>query len=121
MEKVEASKLERLLIGLVLHRMSLWLWLSVALAIAIFYFARHMLGVMLFKLALMTMAGYLGYWVARALERGHRPHELQERAQGALEDGSGERAWQLEQLAAQASMRRVLIVAACLVASAMGG
>lgn len=128
--------LDVLLADFITHRMSLWLWISVAIAAAIFFLARHMLGVALFKLGLITIASYVGYWVSRALE-SQRPTDLLDQA-AALRAGPGptpanplgdnppspqdlERAWQLEQLAANVCMRRGWIVAACLIASAMGG
>lgn len=122
--------LDVVLAEFITHRMSLWLWISVAIAAAIFFLARHMLGVALFKLGLITIASYVGYWISRALE-SQRPTDLLALADQVRNDplGTGypdvatacERAWQLEQLAANVCMRRGWIVAACLIAAAMGG
>lgn len=117
------------------HRMSLWLYASIVGLVLLFFFARHMVGVVGFKVVLLTVAGYLGYWISRALERGQRPHQLLEEAaklrstldslQPHVADdlgaGWGALANQLEARADALSLRRTIIVAACLVASALGG
>jgi hypothetical protein len=122
--------LERAILALVSHRMSLWLWVSVALLVAIFFLARHMIGVALFKLALMTIAMYVGYAGSLAIEgalgfgkRRMRPHEYQaEAAQLRADHGNADpRAWELDQIAAWMLLRRTIIVAAALLASALGG
>lgn len=119
------------------HRMSLWLWISIGLLIAIYFLARHMVGVVIYKIALITIAGYVGYGLSLAIEgamgraAAKRPHEY--RADAAIVRGQAngftaasraealDRAWQLEQLAAWMLWRRAAIVAAVLVASALGG
>ena len=120
-DEPKLGKLESLLVGVFAHRMSIWLWGSVAGLVALFVLARHMVGVVGFKVVLLTTAGYLGYWISRMLERGQRPHQLMNDAAQARAGGDLERAWQLEQLAANLSMRRSWIVSACLIASALGG
>lgn len=114
------GKIESAIVGLFAHRMSLWLWASVAGLVALYFLARHMVGVVGFKVVLMTIAGYLGYWISRLLERGQRPHVLYDR---------GEQLAGTDPIAADAyfqradalALRRTLVVAACLVASALGG
>jgi hypothetical protein len=140
----EPSRLDTILHAFFLHRMSLWLWISVALLVAIFFLARHMIGVALFKLALMTIAMYVGYAGSLAVEgalglrassRRKRPHEYQADAQDfrdcadGVDEGMSDmdratargRAWELDQLAAAMLWRRAMIVSAALIASALGG
>lgn len=127
-QPVSNSPVERVLLALAGHRMSLWLWISVALLVAIFFLARHMIGVVVFKLSLLTIAGYVGYGLSLAVEgclkhgedRARRPHEYRADARQALAAGNAERGWQLEQLAAAMLWRRAMIVSACLLAAALG-
>lgn len=141
-QPVVQGPLERGITLLVAHRMSMWLWVSIALSVAIFFVARHMLSVLLWKVVLLTIAGYIGYTLSLAIEgalalrgdnRRKRPHEIQQealelRAAAATmpEDSAAaaiarERAWQLEQMAVNMLWRRSMIVSAALIASAMGG
>lgn len=120
------------------HRMGLWLWISIALLVAIFFLSRHAINVTLYKIALITIAGYIGYMLSLAIEgcvkvgpaQRKRPHEMQQEA--ALLRGRAERlkmpekfeahdrAWQLEQLAVHMLWRRSVVVGAVLLAAAMG-
>lgn len=119
------------------HRMSAWLWISIALLSAVRYFAPHMIGVALYKLTLITIGGYLGYVLSLAVEgalgitnRRRRPHEYRALARehrlaaesktaAAKAEGLA-RAWELDQQANQMLMRRAIVVAAVLIASALG-
>jgi hypothetical protein len=120
--------------ALVAPRMGLWLWLSIALAVLIWFLAPHMVKVSTYKLSNITIAAYLGYWLARALEGGRRPHELEAQARAALETpwprGSitekefwGQQytiAHELRREANQIRWRRVAIVAVCIIGAALG-
>ncbi|ATE60149.1 putative holin [Thauera sinica] len=57
-------------------RMSGWLYVSLLLAVAIVAIAPHQLPVTLYKLSLIATAGWLGYWLDRALFPYARPHDL---------------------------------------------
>ena len=118
---IPASGWEKSLLALIGHRMSAWLYLTVALVAAVWFFAPHMLSVLLWKGTLLSIAAYLGYWICRAIEQSSaRPHELQARADSEMSSGDPERAWQLEQLAAASYQRRAWVIAACLIAAAIG-
>lgn len=140
MDQPKLSRFEEAIMGVFIHRNSWWLWLSVALLLGIWYLARHMVSVALFKLALITIATYVGYLASLAMEgalglqgkRRQRPHEYQADAQ-ALRDAlvgnaspemktfAYERAWQLDQLAAAMLWRRAMLVSAAMIAISLGG
>lgn len=139
---------EAMLAGLVFPRMGLWLYASIALCVLIWFLAPHMVKVGAYKLALITVAAFIGYHISRALEsRGWRPHELIGKAKNCQKRSyldqfpkhllteqedrvkAGEvdldvvvcqRAWELEQLAAAAYQRRAWVVSACMIAAALG-
>lgn len=121
------ARIGNVLKGIALPRMSVWLYVSIALLGAVWYFASHMLGVILFKAVIITICSFLGDKVARAVEASNRrPHELLAEAE-ALRVGivkatpaDIERAWQLEQLAHGIYYRRALIIGACVIAGALG-
>lgn len=56
-------------------------------------------GLLVWGLAKVTLAAWLGYWIARSMDRGRRPHELPE---GPVRDA--------------ALLRRNLLVAASMIA-----
>lgn len=132
-----SALVERRFQAIVAHRMSAWLWISVGLLVAVFFTARHQLSVVLFKLTLMTIGGYLGYVLSLAAEgalrgsdRAKRPHEYRAdaaelRASVTIDDPHYAEvhalAWQWEQLAAAMLWRRAMICSAALLAAAFGG
>lgn len=141
---VQAGPIERAIYAFVAHRMSLWMWISIAIGVAIYFLAQHMIQVALFKLGLITIASYLGYWIARFLERGERPHEffmqaemlrVQARELAATTTNADERdrakddkvggfltdAYNLQRQGEAIMYRRTAIVCASLLASALGG
>lgn len=107
--------------GLLRARMSGWLYVSVGLAVATLFVAPYQFPVTLYKLSLITVGAWLGYWLDRSLFRGAQPGALLEWQQ--LEDG---RAAPLpltrEQAIAYAAamLRRALIIAAVVIAVALG-
>lgn len=121
------------------HRMGAWLWISVALLVAIYFLARHQIGVAIYKLALITIGGYVGYVLSLALEgtlgfagkRRFRPHELQAFGHACRKEAGAktvaaraellEHAWQYELAAIHMLWRRAMTVGFVLVAAAMGG
>lgn len=114
------SGLGRFLRILFVPRMGVWLWISIVLLIAIWWFAEHMLKVILYKGVLLTLAAFLCDKIARGIERsGKRPHELLQEAD-AIRARDWERSWQLEQLAQNVYHRRAIIIAAGMIAAALG-
>lgn len=119
-EKPKGTALERFILGLVAHRMSLWFWLTLAGVVAIWFVAAHQVNVLLWKAVLLTSAAYLGYWIARQLEKGKRPHEIFEEARLVGVEGDADRRFQLESLADSMLKRRTAIICAAMLASALG-
>jgi hypothetical protein len=114
-------------------RMGTWLLISILLTLGIYLVAPHMLKVAAFKLSLITIAAYVGYWLSRAVERGARPHELITRAgtievSDAFQGGRGEdrqraardEAYELRKQANQIMWRRTALICACMIAAALG-
>lgn len=106
-------------------RMFHWALLTAALLVAALFFREaapnSLVAVSFYKVHLMAMAGWAGYWLDRALFPYDRPHAYLELAddQVAAEDVA-----QAELVAASAfgmsMLRRAIIVAACLVCVALG-
>ncbi len=88
-------------------RMLSWLAISLALTAAIYLVAPHQLQVTLYKLSLITTAAWLGYWIDRSLFPYARPDKIYDDTFNANEMNL-------------ASLRRALIIAACVVAAALG-
>lgn len=88
-------------------RMLSWLAISLALTAAIYLVAPHQLQVTLYKLSLITTAAWLGYWIDRSLFPYARPDKIYDDTFNANEMNL-------------ASLRRAIIIAACVVAAALG-
>lgn len=88
-------------------RMLSWLAISLALTAAIYLVAPHQLQVTLYKLSLITTAAWLGYWIDRSLFPYARPDHIFEQALNTNDMN-------------HAAMRRAIIIAACVVAAALG-
>lgn len=116
------TRLERAIVRVLAPRMAAWLWVSLILLVAVWWFAEHMLKVLLYKGVIITLAAFLGDKIVRAIEtRNRRPHELLEEATALRSrPGQEERAWQLEQLAHGIYYRRALVIGACVIAGALG-
>ena len=89
--------------------------LTATLLLLIAFIAPHQLGVMVYKLALVTFAGVAGYWLDRALFPYARPHLFAWR-----EHDPDTVKTRRAVLTSAAWMRRAVIVAAAMVAIAMG-
>ena len=85
-------------------RIRLWPWLALALitSVAVAVYRPEMAGLLLWTLCKLSIGAWLGYLVHRSIERGPRPHELT----GAARD--------------QSLLRRAIIVAAAMLALALG-
>lgn len=57
-----------------IRRMATWLVVTLILFIIIAVLAPQQIGVTLYKLSLLTMAAWVGYWIDRALFPYARPH-----------------------------------------------
>lgn len=80
-----------------------------------------LIAVSLYKLHLMVLAGWAGYWLDRALFPYSRPHEyleLVDDKETAEDDAEAERIGVA--MYAVSMLRRAIIVAACLVCVALG-
>jgi Cu/Ag efflux pump CusA len=99
-------------------RMSVWLVVTIVLCVIVAFIARHQLGVTVYKLSLISLGAYIGYWIDRGLSPYARPHDLINKAAEAWQDVGR---WEiLADLAARAMLRRAIIVAACVVAAGLG-
>lgn len=103
--------------------------LTVALLIAVAVIAPHQLGVIVLKVCLVSLGGVVGYWLDRILFPYARPHMLlphdtngpisHRSIHAVVVDGKRtEYAW--GQLGAAVMIRRAVIVAAAMVAVAIG-
>lgn len=90
-----------------LPRLTLWALAAMFLLAAIAVVSAHQLPVVLYKLALVTLACVLGYWVDRALFPYDRPHTYAETGEDLLPRGL-------------AMLRRALIVLACVLGLTLG-
>jgi hypothetical protein len=117
-EPLPFSRLERVIGNLIAPRMGWWLYLSIALLLGVAYFAAPMLKVILYKAVILTLAAFIGDKIARHLEDSNeRPHELLERATA---EQNIELALDLARRADAAYYRRAIIVAAAMIAAALG-
>lgn len=94
------------------HRMGMWLVVSIVLAVVAFGLSPSLLGVTVYKLNLLSIAAWLGYWIDRSLFPYARPSEL-------LADGDETIfADQTDPplVVAASFLRRAIIVGACLIA-----
>jgi hypothetical protein len=135
MKQLEPTGLERLLGRAMMPRMWAWLWLSVVLVIAVWWVAQHMLTVLLWKVVILTVCGFLGDKIARGMENSNeRPHSLLSHAKELRlphvvfvdgppimpSDRELDAAESLERRADAIYLRRALIISACVIAGALG-
>jgi hypothetical protein len=109
------SSLGATLAGRFVPRMAAWLALAVALTAAVWLVAPQQVPVSLYKLSLVSMAAVVGYWI----DRGLFPYARPDRLFGdklCADDERDARA----RLVAAAMQRRALIVAAVVLATALG-
>lgn len=106
-----------------LPRMLPWLAISLLLAAGVFDLAPQQLPVTLYKLSLISVAAYVGYWIDRGLFPYARPHTfIPSEDDEPFEDDSGELikianfGWSYE----AAMIRRAIIVAACILGVSLG-
>jgi hypothetical protein len=117
-----------------LPRMTLLAVVSIILFIACQVLQEHapgsLLAVTIYKAHMAGIAGWLGYWIDRGLFPYSRPHELLDQAEDAHIHGTPNRPLAeepTEYLIAdhfgnynQATLRRAIIVAACIIGICLG-
>lgn len=111
----------------VLHaRMAGWLYVSLLFAFAVVAIAPYQLPVTLYKLSLITVAAWLGYWLDRSLFPYARPGDLAFwRTHDLIQDGESP-PWRQELTKAQAlafalaMLRRAIIIAAVVIGVGLG-
>ncbi|MFC0349706.1 putative holin [Undibacterium danionis] len=109
-------------------RMMDWLLIALALSLAIFFLYPQQLPVSLYKLNLIAMGGFGGYWLDRSLFPYARPdrfHAADDESDNANIDGGGlifnlECQIPNDLLFAVAQIRRALIVSAFMIAIGLG-
>jgi hypothetical protein len=98
-------------------RMTLWLVVSLWLALVIWLLAPQQLPVSAYKLSLITMAAWVGYWV----DRGLFPYARPDRFQRLLVESTLTVHEQAMAVALSAAMlRRALVIAAAMIGVALG-
>jgi hypothetical protein len=116
---VTPTAFERWIGRLVAPRMGGWLYLTLVLLALVWWFAEHMLKVLLYKGVIITMAAFMGDKIARAMEgRGPRPHQLREEAELKAQTYEDVRAF--HQRADAILYRRAIVIAAVVIAAALG-
>lgn len=96
MSMVSATK------SVVSSRMSMWFYISIGLMVIVTLLAPQKLGMLIYKVNLITIAAWLGYWIDRLTFYYARPDQVPEALQAA------------------ANIRRAVIMAACILAMAIG-
>lgn len=95
-----------------LPRLAGWVFVSLLLIAAIATIAPHQLGVVIYKLALVTLGAVLGYYIDRALFPYARPHKMA--ATSPEVDRNAHWAQSL------AMLRRAIVVLACILGLTQG-
>ncbi|WP_445364411.1 putative holin [Microbulbifer sp. ANSA003] len=104
---------------MILPRLSFWLLMAIALLLAIGFFSPQQLPVVLYKTSLVTGAVVLGYWLDRSLFHYARPHDMFQQALQIQTDSlDGARAMRLN--ASLATLRRTVIILACVLGLTLG-
>lgn len=103
-----------------LPRLTSFALIAILLTLAIAWLAPHQLGVTLYKISLVTLAAVLGYWIDRAVFPYSRPHDLLEDSHVARHQADPTEHRACRQQAAYASLRRAILMAAVIIAIALG-
>ena len=61
-------------------RMSTWVWISIPLLIVVAILSPQKIGLVVYKINLITIAAALGYWIDRTAFPYARPDEVERRA-----------------------------------------
>jgi membrane protein YqaA with SNARE-associated domain len=98
-------------------RLTGWLMITIGLLLAIALFQPQQLLVVLYKGALVTLGGVVGYWIGRSLFPYARPHTFIDQF---IRRAEGDDATRMVVLAAAALVARSLIVLACILGLTLG-
>jgi hypothetical protein len=105
------------------HRMAPWMWVSLLLIGAVGLFQPQLLPVSLYKLSLITTAAWLAYWIDRALFPYARPDAFLD-TDSSLGTPLSHKVLPTEALPTvafvAAQIRRAIIIAAAMIAVALG-
>lgn len=93
---------------------------ALALSVLILIFKPALLTVTAYKLSLVVLAAWLAYYIDRALFPYARPHKAWEWAEAHRRDGDNQQWNSLLRLMGIAMLRRAIIVAAVVLAIALG-
>lgn len=101
--------------------------LFIAAALVQRYAPGNILAVSLYKMHMVSIAGWCGYWLFRFLEPYGRPHsylleaeDIQDHGGPAQRDDLIADCVRLNELFEQATLRRTIIVAACVIGICLG-
>lgn len=83
-------------------RMSTWVWISIPLLIVVAILSPQKIGLVVYKINLITIAAALGYWLDRNAFPYARPDQV------------------APEIVPSAMIRRSMIMAACVLAMALG-
>lgn len=102
--------------------MTCWLGVSLILLLAVAIIAPQQINVIINKVALVTLAAYLGYLLHRSVCPYARPRELLEHLDHMNCEGDPPNEWHLllGRLATTAILARAIIMAAAMLAVALG-
>jgi len=101
-------------------RLVVWLLVSVVLLAGIALISPQQLPVVLYKIALVTIAAVLAYWLDRTLFPYARPHDALDKYRHWADRGSLDAADAYLRAFALATLRRALIVLACVLGLTLG-
>jgi hypothetical protein len=101
-------------------RLVVWLLVSVVLLAGIALISPQQLPVVLYKIALVTIAAVLAYWLDRTLFPYARPHILFDNCNALISDSQIDAGRQLRWHASLSTLRRALIVLACVLGLTLG-
>lgn len=101
--------------------------LFIAAALVQHYAPGNILAVSLYKMHMVSVAGWCGYWLFRFLEPYGRPHQylleaedIEDHGAPAQRDDLMADCIRLNELFEQATLRRTIIVAACIIGICLG-
>lgn len=101
-------------------RLADWMLITIGLLLAIAIIQPQQLSVVLYKSALVTLGGVIGYWIDRRLFPYARPHRALDQQRSAAQAGDEEVAISQGFFAAFSMLRRSVIVLACILGLTLG-
>lgn len=101
-------------------RLADWMLIAVGLLLVIAFIQPHQLHVVLYKSCLVALGGVVGYWIDRRLFPYARPHEAVGKYNRAISRSDEDAAFGYGLLAALATIRRAVVVLACVLGLTLG-